>query len=169
MEYTNKLDQLEKHFEELTAQMADPAVISDGEQYRKISKAHSDLSEVVTKYRDYREASDQLAQAKAMLDESDPDMHELAALEVERLEPDITQMEEDIKVLLLPKDPLDDKDVVLEIRAGTGGDEASLFAAEIFRMYMRYAETQRWKVEVTSQQRIGGRRPQGSSRPRQRQ
>src|SRR5580698_2031238 len=158
MQYTNKLDQLEKHFEELTAQMADPAVISDGEQYRKISKAHSDLSEVVTKYRDYREASDQLAQAKAMLDESDPDMQELATLEVERLEPVITQMEEDIKMLLLPKDPLDDKDVVLEIRAGTGGDEASLFAAEVFRMYMRYAETHLWKVEVTSssESEVGG-------------
>jgi peptide chain release factor 1 len=158
MQYTNKLDQLEKHFEELTAQMADPAVISDGEQYRKISKAHSDLSEVVSKYRAYREASDQLQQAKAMLDESDPDMRELASLEVERLEPEIAQMEEDIKVLLLPKDPLDDKDVVLEIRAGTGGDEASLFAAEVFRMYCRYAETQRWKVEVTSssESAVGG-------------
>ncbi len=83
--------------------------------------------------------------------------------------PTITQMEEDLKILLLPKDPLDDKDVVLEIRAGTGGDEASLFAAEVFRMYTRYAETQRWKVEVTSEQRIGGRRPEGSSRARQRQ
>jgi peptide chain release factor 1 len=158
MQYTNKLDQLEKHFEELTAQMADPAVISDGEQYRKISKAHSDLSEVVLKYREYREASDQLQQAKAMLDESDPDMVELATLEVERLEPAITRMEEEIKLLLLPKDPLDDKDVVLEIRAGTGGDEASLFAAEVFRMYTRYAETHRWKVEVTSssESAVGG-------------
>src|SRR3954468_24631768 len=158
MQYAHKLDQLEKHFEELTAQMADPAVISDGEQYRKISKAHSDLSEVVSKYRDYREASDQLQQAKAMLDESDPDMRELATLEVERLEPAITRMEEEIKLLLLPKDPLDDKDVVLEIRAGTGGDEASLFAAEVFRMYTRYAETDRWKVEVTSssESAVGG-------------
>ncbi len=94
-----------------------------------------------------------------MLDESDPDMRELATLEVERLEPAIIQMEEDIKLLLLPKDPLDDKDVVLEIRAGTGGDEASLFAAEVFRMYMRYAETQRWKVEVniaSSESAVGG-------------
>src|SRR6202167_5153496 len=158
MVYTSKLDQLEKHFEELTAQMADPAVISDGEQYRKISKAHSDLSEVVSKYRDYREAEDQLAQAKAMLDESDPDMRELATLEVERLEPAIIQMEEDIKVLLLPKDPLDDKNVVLEIRAGTGGDEATLFAAEVFRMYSRYAEQQGWRVEVTSasESAVGG-------------
>src|SRR5579863_7914696 len=127
MQYTNKLDKLEKHFEELTAQMADPAVIADGEQYRKVSKAHSDLSEVVAKYRDYREAANQLAQARAMLDESDPDMRELATLEIERLEPERTQMEEDLKALLLPKDPLDEKDVVLEIRAGTGGDEASLF------------------------------------------
>jgi peptide chain release factor 1 len=158
MQYTHKLDQLEKHFEELTAQMADNAVISDGEQYRKISKARSDISEVISKYRDYREASDQLSQAKAMLEESDPDMRELAAMEVERLEPAIIQMEEDIKVLLLPKDPLDDKDVVLEIRAGTGGDEASLFAAEVFRMYCRYFETQRWKVEITSssESAVGG-------------
>src|ERR1700709_2759200 len=98
MQYTNKLDQLEKHFEELTAQMADPAVISDGEQYRKISKAHSDLSEVVAKYREYRDASDQLQQARPMLDESDPDMRELATMEVQRLEPLITRMEEEIKL-----------------------------------------------------------------------
>src|SRR6202051_2452835 len=158
MQYTHKLDQLEKHFEELTAQMADPAVISDGEQYRKISKAHSDLSEVVTKYRQYREAADQLAQARAMLDESDADIGELATLEGERLEPAIAQIEEEIKLLLLPKDPLDDKDVVLEIRAGTGGDEASLFADEIFRMYSRFAETRGWKVEVTStsESAVGG-------------
>jgi peptide chain release factor 1 len=158
MIYANKLEHIEKHFEELTAQMADPAVISDGEQYRKISKAHSDLSEVVGKYREYKEAADQLSQATAMLEESDSDMRELATLEVERLEPLIAQIEEEIKVLLLPKDPLDEKDVVLEIRAGTGGDEASLFAAEIFRMYTRYAETQRWKVEVTSssESSVGG-------------
>jgi len=158
MQYAHKLDELEKHFEELTTQMADPAVISDGEQYRKISKAHSDLSEVVGKYREYREAANQLAQAKAMLDESDADMRELATLEIERVEPEIAQMEEDLKLLLLPKDPLDDKDVVLEIRAGTGGDEASLFAAEVFRMYSRYAETHRWKVEVTSvsESAVGG-------------
>jgi peptide chain release factor 1 len=158
MQYTQKLDQLEKHFEELTAQMADPAVISDGDQYRKISKAHSDLSEVVGKYREYRQAASELQEARGMLAESDPDMRELAALEIERLEPAITQIEEDLKLLLLPKDPLDEKDVVLEIRAGTGGDEASLFAAEIFRMYMRYAETHRWKVEVTSssESSVGG-------------
>src|SRR5579871_343593 len=158
MQYADKLDKLEKHFEELTAQMADPTVISDGEQYRKVAKAHSDLSEVVGKYRAWREAADQLAQAKAMLDESDADMRELATLEIERLDPALAQMEEDLKVLLLPKDPLDEKDVVLEIRAGTGGDEATLFAAEVFRMYSRYAETHRWRVEVTSvsESAVGG-------------
>ena len=158
MIYANKLDQLEKHFEELTAQMADPAVIADGEQYRKVSKAHSDLTDVITKYREYKDAADQLAQARAMLDESDPDMRELATLEVERLEPLITQIEEEIKVLLLPKDPLDEKDVVLEIRAGTGGDEAGIFAGDLFRMYSRYAESQGWKLEVmeSSPAQMGG-------------
>jgi len=158
MQYSKKLDQIEKRFEELTAQMADHAVISDGDQYRKVSKAHSDLTEIVVKYRDYKQGADQLEQARAMLLESDPDLQELAKLEIERLEPELTQIEQDLKILLLPKDPLDEKDVVLEIRAGTGGDEASLFAAEIFRMYSRYAETQRWKVEVTSasESSVGG-------------
>jgi peptide chain release factor 1 len=158
MQYSQKLDQIEKHFEELTAQMADPAVISDGELYRKISKATSDLAEIVAKYRDYKQDEDQLAQAKAMLAENDPDMQELAQLEIARLEPEMAQIELDLKVLLLPKDPLDEKDCVLEIRGGVGGDEASLFAYEVFRMYMRYAETQRWKVDVTSssESSVGG-------------
>jgi len=149
-QYRDKLDQIEKHFQEMTDQMADPAVISDGEQYRKISKAQKDLSEVVEKYREYRTAAEQLDQARAMLSESDPDMRELAQLEIEHLEPSLNTIEEQLKVLLLPKDPLDAKDVVLEIRAGTGGDEATLFAAEVFRMYSRYAEQMKWKVEVTS-------------------
>src|SRR5271156_4230232 len=124
MQYTQKLDQIERQFEQLNAQMADPAVIADGEQYRKISKTHSDLSEMVAKYREYKQSTQQLAEAKSMLTESDPDMRELAELEVARLEPALAQIEEELKVLLLPKDPLDEKDVVLEIRAGTGGDEA---------------------------------------------
>ena len=158
MEYAHKLDQIEIQFEELNFRMADPAIIADGDQYRKISKTHSDLSDVVGKYREYKEASKQLAEVRAMLNESDPEMRELATLESERLEPQIAQIEQDLTVLLLPKDPLDEKDVVLEIRAGTGGDEASLFAAEIFRMYLRYAETKKWKVEVTSssESSVGG-------------
>ena len=120
MEYAKKLDQIEKRFDELTAQMADPAVISDGDQYRKISKTHSDLSEIVAKYKQYKQESGQLAQARAMLSESDPDLRELAQLEVERLEPALQEIEQELRILLLPKDPNDEKDVVLEIRAGTG-------------------------------------------------
>ena len=130
--------------------MADPALINDGGEYRKVAKAHSDLSEVVAKYRDYKHAADAMAQARQMAGDADPDMREMAALEITELEPRLAQIEEDLKVLLLPRDPLDEKDVVLEIRAGTGGDEASLFAAEVFRMYSRYAESQGWRVEVTS-------------------
>ncbi|HVV47253.1 MAG TPA: peptide chain release factor 1 [Bryobacteraceae bacterium] len=158
MQYRDKLDQLEQRYAELTAQMADPAVISDGDQYRKVAKTHSDLTEIVTKYREYKTTEDALNQAKAMLDDSDPDMREMARLEIEGVEPRLAQIEQDLKILLLPRDPLDEKDVVLEIRAGTGGDEASLFAAEVFRMYCRYAETQNWRVEVTSmsESAVGG-------------
>ncbi|HWE51610.1 MAG TPA: peptide chain release factor 1 [Bryobacteraceae bacterium] len=150
MKYREKLEKLEARFDELTAQMADPAVISDGGEYRKISKARSDMEEIVAKFRQYRQADDEMEQARGMLTDSDPDLREMAQLEVERLEPAIKQIEEDLRILMLPKDPNDEKDCVLEIRAGTGGDEASLFAAEVFRMYLRYAETRHWKVEVTS-------------------
>jgi len=155
MQFHEKLDQLEKRFEELTRQMADPAVISDSDQYRKITKAQSELSEVVAKYRQWKKAADSLAQARAMVDEKDPDLREMAQDEILHLEPEMKQIEEDLKILLLPKDPLDEKNVVLEIRAGTGGDEATLFAAEIFRMYTRYAELQGWKIEVTSASESG--------------
>ena len=151
MKYRDKLDQMEDRYAELTAQMADPAIISDGDQYRKVAKTHSDLTEVVTKYRDYKVAEDEISQAKAMLNEDDADLREMARLEIAGVEPRMLQIEQELKILLLPKDPLDEKDVVLEIRAGAGGDEASLFAAEVFRMYLRYAEAQKWRVEVTSQ------------------
>ena len=158
MQYQEKLDQLEKHFEHLTEQMADPAVINDGGEYRKVAKAQSDLSDVITKYRDYKQSADELAQARLMMVDSDPDMRDMAKLEIQHLEPRIAKIEEELMVLLLPRDPLDDKDIVVEIRAGAGGDEASLFAAEIFRMYSRYAETQGWRVEVTSSSdsQVGG-------------
>ena len=158
MQYQEKLDQLEKHFEHLTEQMADPAVINDGAEYRKVAKAQSDLSDVITKYRDYKQSADELAQARLMMVDSDPDMQDMAKLEIQHLGPRIAKIEEELMVLLLPRDPLDDKDIVVEIRAGAGGDEASLFAAEIFRMYSRYAETQGWRVEVTSSSdsQVGG-------------
>ena len=158
MHFRQKLEELEKRFDELTAEMADPAVIGDAEQYRKITKAHSELSEVVSKFREWKKAEDGLLQARAMLEDHDADLKAMAVEEVARLEPEMARIEEELKVLLLPKDPLDDKNVVLEIRAGTGGDEATLFASEIFRMYSRYAETQGWRIEVTSasESAVGG-------------
>ena len=150
MQFSEKLDHIETRFEDVTRQLADPAVINDGDAYRKAAKAHSDLAEVVGKYRQWKQAHGELEQALGMLNEKDMDLREMATEEVARLEPAVQHIEAELKILLLPKDPLDEKDVVLEIRAGTGGDEATLFAAEIFRMYSRYAETQNWRVEITS-------------------
>ena len=150
MEYQKKLDDIERRFEELTAQMADNAVISDSALYRKISKQQSDMSDMVGKYREWKAANKNLQEARAMLAETDPELRTMAQDEVTRLEPLLVQYEEELKVLMLPKDPNDEKDVVLEIRAGTGGDEATLFADELFRMYGRFAESRGWKVEVTS-------------------
>src|ERR1700682_3340473 len=158
MDFARKLDQIEVRFDELARQLGDPTVISDGEQYRKAARAHSELSEVVAKYREWKDASGQLEQARAMISDSDAEMRQMAQDEITRLEPELIRIEQELKVLLLPKDPNDEKNVVLEIRAGTGGDEATLFAAEIFRMYSRYAEDQRWRVEITSasESAVGG-------------
>jgi peptide chain release factor 1 len=158
MQFAQKLEQLEKRSDELTQQMADPAVIGDADQYRKVTKAQAELSEVVGKYRDWKSVEDSLAQARAMLQENDAELRVMAEEEVAHLEPELARIEEEIKILLLPKDPNDEKNVVLEIRAGTGGDEATLFAAEIFRMYSRFAESQHWKMEVmsSSESAVGG-------------
>jgi peptide chain release factor 1 len=150
MQFAGRLDQIELRFEDVTRQLADPAVIGDSEQYRKAAKTHSELSEVVSKYREWKHVSSALEQARGMMSDSDPEMREMANAEIVGMEPRLAQIEEELKVLLLPKDPNDEKNVVLEIRAGAGGDEATLFAAEIFRMYSRYAESQRWRVELTS-------------------
>jgi peptide chain release factor 1 len=158
MRYSERLDDADARFNELTAQMADPAVISDSEQYRKVSKAQSELGDVVTKYREWKRINQELTDARAMLTETDPDLRQMAEAEVVRLEPELAQTEDDLEILLLPKDPNDEKNVVLEIRKGAGGDEASLFAYEVFRMYTRYAEEQGWRVEVTSlsESSVGG-------------
>jgi peptide chain release factor 1 len=158
MQFVQKLEELEKRFEQLTQQMADPAVIADSDQYRKVTKAQSELSEPVGKFREWKKAESGLSQARAMLTDSDPDLKAMAQEEVAQLEPEVARIEEEIKILLLPKDPNDDKNIVLEIRAGTGGDEATLFAAEMFRLYSRYAESQGWKMEITSssESSVGG-------------
>ncbi len=158
MEYRDRLEEAETRYDELTTRMADPAVINDGEQYRKVTKAQSELSDLVSKYRDWKRAEQELGDARAMLAESDPELRQMAEAEIVRLEPWLAALEQELEVLLLPKDPNDEKNVVLEIRKGAGGDEASLFAGEVFRMYTRYAEEQGWRVEVTSlsESSVGG-------------
>ncbi len=158
MQFRQKLDQIENRYDELTRQLADPNTLGDAEQYRKAAKARSELEEVVEAYREWKRVDRELADARAMLAEQDAELRQMAEQEVARLEPEREHLEDRLKVLLLPRDPNDEKNVVLEIRAGTGGDEATLFAAEVFRMYARYAETQRWKIEVTSQSEsaVGG-------------
>ncbi len=158
MQFKDRLDESEAKFVGLTDRMSDPAVINDSDQYRKTAKAQSELQEVVAKYRDWKRVDRELRDARAMLTETDLDLQQMAQLEVVRLEPELAAIEKDLQLLLLPKDPNDEKNVVLEIRKGAGGDEASLFAAEMFRMYGRYAEEQGWKVEVTSlnESSVGG-------------
>ena len=158
MQYQPRLDETERRFDSLTEQMADPAVIGDSAQYRKVAKAQSDMFEVVSKYREWKAANKNLLEARAMLADTDPELQAMAQEEIARLEPALEQYEQELKVMLLPKDPLDEKNIVIEIRAGTGGDEATLFASEVFRMYGRYAETLGWKVEVTSssESAVGG-------------
>jgi peptide chain release factor 1 len=154
-----RLDQIEARYEELTQALASPEVIGDSSKYQKTAKAHSEITPIVEKYREYKDLKKGIAESKAVLaDEKDPEMRAYAQEELEKLEARVGSVEEDLKVLLLPKDPNDEKNIILEIRAGTGGDEATLFAAEIFRMYDRYAESQRWKVEVlsTSESPVGG-------------
>src|ERR1700746_4051438 len=154
-----RLDQIEARYEELTNALASPDIVNDSAKYQKTAKAHAEIAPIVENYREYRDLTKGIAESKAVLaDEKDPDMRAYAQEELDRLQARVTGAEEELKVLLLPKDPNDEKNVILEIRAGTGGDEATLFAAEIFRMYTRYAETQRWKVEVlsTSESGVGG-------------
>jgi peptide chain release factor 1 len=154
-----RLDQIEARYEELTQALASPEVINDSAKYQKTAKAHSEIAPIVEKYREYKDLKRGIAESKALLaDETDADMRAYAEEELARLGARVATVEEEIKVLLLPKDPNDEKNVILEIRAGTGGDEATLFAAEVFRMYNRYAESQKWKVEVlsTSESGVGG-------------
>jgi peptide chain release factor 1 len=152
----DKLKQVEARFEELNQQLADPAVLADGARYQKVAKARAELQGVVEKYREWQEIEKGIADAREMLD--DPEMKALAQEELPGLEERKEMLDHELKVLLLPQDPNDEKNVMIEIRAGTGGDEATLFAQELFRMYSRYAESQNWKVEVleSSPSDIGG-------------
>lgn len=149
----DRLEQMEQRYDELSTQMGLPEIISDHEKYQKAGRALRELTEPVAKYRELKQVREALAEARLML--ADPDMKEMAEEEIASLAPREPALLEEIKVLLLPKDPNDEKNVILEIRAGTGGDEASLFAAEVFRMYTRFAEQHRWKIEVLSMSESG--------------
>ncbi len=144
----DKIEELERRYQELEALLSDPAVISNQPEFRKFSREHSDLSELVSVYRRYRKVLVEIAGNRELL--ADPHMKEMAEDELKSLGAEKEQLDADIRLLLLPKDPNDDKSVILEIRAGTGGDESALFAGDLFRMYSRYADTNRWKVEIIS-------------------
>src|SRR5690348_14432258 len=151
-----RLEQIEHKYQEFTDALASPDIIGDSSRYQKTAKAHSELVSIVERYREYKDLKRGIADTKSMLaDEHDPELKAMAEEELASLQLRLEKTEEELKVLLLPKDPNDERNVILEIRAGTGGDESSLFAAEMFRMYSRYAESQRWKVEVMSSSESG--------------
>ncbi|MEG2005589.1 MAG: peptide chain release factor 1, partial [Bilophila sp.] len=146
-----KLESLERKYLELEQELAEPGIFNDQERYRKLTKAHSDLEPVVDIFRLYRTAQQTLVDNKELANDADPEIREMAQEEIKANEERIPELEHDLKVLLLPTDPLDEKNILLEIRAGTGGEEAALFAADLFRMYCRYAEKMGWKVEIMSE------------------
>jgi peptide chain release factor 1 len=151
----DKLNSVEAKYGELLQRLADPAVQADPAQYRTSAKALAEIEPLVEKFREFKSILTQIAQSQELM-ESDPDMRDLAEEELQSLEARRDALDAEIKVLLLPKDPNDEKNVVLEIRAGTGGDEAALFAGELFRMYSRYAESQGWRIELMSSSETGG-------------
>ena len=150
-----KLESIEQKFIELEQQLSSPDIFNDQEKYKKISKAHSELTEIVTTFRQYKKVLAEIDENKELLKDKDPEIRDLAAIELEGLKESKKELEERLKILLIPKDPLDEKNIILEIRAGTGGEEAALFAADLFRMYNRYAESKNWKVEIMDANETG--------------
>ncbi|MEG0774426.1 peptide chain release factor 1 [Clostridium sp.] len=155
----DRLHFLENKYDELSNKISDPSVMANQKEWQKLCKEHAELEIIVTKYRQYRDAEENLEANKEMLnEESDRDMREMIQEEIKSLTHDCETFKEELRILLLPKDPNDDKNVFIEIRGGAGGDEAALFSANLFRMYTRYAERNRWKVEIMSMNEtdIGG-------------
>ncbi|AZU64613.1 peptide chain release factor 1 [Neobacillus mesonae] len=152
----DRLQSVEDRYDRLNELLSDPEIINDSKKLREYSKEQADIQETVQAYRQYKEAKSQLQDAKAMLDEKlDADMREMVKEEVNELEEQIEQLEERLKILLIPKDPNDDKNVIIEIRGAAGGEEAALFAGTLYRMYSRYAESQGWKTEVMDANETG--------------
>lgn len=146
-----KLDSLEKQYVDYEKQLAEPDIFEDQEKYRKIAKAHADLDDIVSLYRKYKSATQQIEDNKALMHDGDPEIKKMAEEENALLHEELPKIEQELRIKLLPSDPLDEKNIVLEIRAGTGGEEAALFAGDLFRMYSRYAERMGWKVEIMSE------------------
>ena len=155
-ELLERLEAVERRLQEIVLQMGDPAVIGDQARFQRLAKAHADLEPVVETYRRYRKILSSAEETRALLGSgADDDMRELAEAELQDLAVKREKMEEELKLLLLPRDPVDEKNIILEVRAGAGGDEAALFAAELVRMYSRFAESQGWKVEMLSSSQTG--------------
>ncbi len=152
----DKLDKVEARFDELERLLADPTVMQDYARVAEYAKERSDLQELVTTYRTYKKKRSDLAGAKELIRTGDAEMVEMAEMEVEELTAALEELESQLKAMLLPKDPRDSKNVFLEIRAGAGGDEAGIFAGDLLRMYMRYAEMKKWKVEIIDMHEAGG-------------
>ncbi|MDE7432222.1 MAG: peptide chain release factor 1 [Lachnospiraceae bacterium] len=152
----DKLDDLLRRYEELMLELNDPSIANDQQRFRKLMKEQSDLTPIVEAYKEYKKCKETIEESLMILDEeSDEEMKELAKEELNEAKSRVEELEKQLKILLLPKDPNDDKNVIVEIRAGAGGDEAALFAAEVYRMYVHYAETKRWKVELVECEEIG--------------
>lgn len=152
----DKLEAAEKRYNEIGEKINDPEVIADQETWRKLVKEHASMSEIVIKYREYKKLNETIKEAKQLLnDQIDDDFREMVESEMEEAKEKIEGVKDELRILLLPKDPNDDKNVIVEVRGGAGGDEAALFAGDIFRMYSRYAERNRWKVELLSSNPTG--------------
>ncbi len=154
-----KLENLEKRYEEVNALLASPEVAANPKRLRDLAREHSDLQEIVKKYHEYKAVANNVDDDRRLVNETkDRELRDIAEAELEELEPRLVQLEEELKLLLVPKDPNDSKNAIVEIRAGTGGDEAGLFAGDLYRMYSRFAERQGWQIELMSshQQGIGG-------------
>jgi len=152
----NKLRDIELRYEDLDRMLAEPDVVKDPDRYKKLTKERSDLEPIVAEFRRYRSLSNELAGNKELISDKDAEIREMAKGEIERIEGELPDAEENLKRLLLPKDPNDTKNIFIEIRAGTGGEEAALFAADLFRMYSRYADMNGWRIEIMSSNETGG-------------
>ncbi|MBR2703851.1 MAG: peptide chain release factor 1 [Clostridia bacterium] len=148
-----KLEGIEKKYEDLTQKISDPEIIAAQNEWKTYMKEHADLEPIVLKYREYKKVQAQMEEAKEML--SDPELKDLAEMELVEAKEKLPKLEEELKILLIPKDPDDDKDIICEIRAGTGGDEAALFAGTLFRMYSMYSERKHWKLEILNENETG--------------